>query len=121
MSHYKVTEGDLADLVRKIYEEACYGYMDLKESVCDRMLRDFLSDRPKETDPQPPADWGITQGGITIGPNPEQGFYINSTTGSYILNDNDPIQIRSSEDNSVVLRDTDGVRFDYNENESERF
>jgi hypothetical protein len=33
------------DLLKKVYEEACYGYLDLKESVCDRNVGEFLDGR----------------------------------------------------------------------------
>lgn len=45
MSQYKITNEELTDFARKIYEEACCGYLDLKDSVCDRMVRNFIDGR----------------------------------------------------------------------------
>jgi len=45
MTHYKFSQDELLAFAKKIYEEACYGYMDLKESVCDVLVREFIDGR----------------------------------------------------------------------------
>jgi hypothetical protein len=45
VSQYKISAEEIASFARRIYEEACYGYLDLKDSVCDRLVREFLCDR----------------------------------------------------------------------------
>jgi len=45
MTGYKFSQDELLAFAKKIYEEACYGYMDLKESVCDALVREFLDGR----------------------------------------------------------------------------
>jgi hypothetical protein len=45
MTHYKISKEELETFAKKVYEEACYGYLDLKDSVCEGMLRDFLDGR----------------------------------------------------------------------------
>jgi hypothetical protein len=42
MTHYKLTKDELEAFARKVYEEACYGYLDLKESACEAMVEDFI-------------------------------------------------------------------------------
>jgi len=42
MKHYKLTQEDLEDFAKKVYEEACYGYLDLKDSVCVGLVSIFL-------------------------------------------------------------------------------
>jgi hypothetical protein len=41
---YEVNEEKLLELVQKVYEEAITGYYDLKDSVCERLVRNFLED-----------------------------------------------------------------------------
>lgn len=45
MTHYKFSQDELLAFAKKIYEEGCYGYMDLKESVCDVLVREFIDGR----------------------------------------------------------------------------
>jgi len=45
MTHYKISQDDLLAFAKKIYDEGCYGYMDLKESVCDLLVREFIDGR----------------------------------------------------------------------------
>lgn len=45
MTHYEISKEELEAFAKKVYEEACYGYLDLKDSVCDGMIRDFLDGR----------------------------------------------------------------------------
>ena len=42
MNHYKLTQEDLEDFAKKVYEEACCGYLDLKDSVCVGLVSTFL-------------------------------------------------------------------------------
>jgi hypothetical protein len=42
VKHYKLTQEDLEDFAKKVYEEACYGYLDLKDSVCVGLVSTFL-------------------------------------------------------------------------------
>jgi hypothetical protein len=39
---YNVSKEELISLASRIYEEGCYGYLDLKNSVCDKIISDFL-------------------------------------------------------------------------------
>lgn len=45
MTHYKISQDDLLAFAKKIYDEGCYGYMDLKESVCEALIREFIDGR----------------------------------------------------------------------------
>lgn len=45
MTSYNFSQDELLAFARKIYEEGCYGYMDLKESVCDSLIREFIDGR----------------------------------------------------------------------------
>lgn len=58
MTHYKISKEELEAFAKKVYEEACYGYLDLKDSVCDGMIRDFLDGRKI----LPPIDTNIMSG-----------------------------------------------------------
>lgn len=132
MSQYKLSQDELAVFIRKIYEEACYGYMDLKDSVCDRMLRDFLDGR--EIVPaidtrimampegySLPGRHSVTIGNTTYNGD---GIVITSSSGNYArLSDVD--QVREDvvlRDDNLPLRDENYVRteFNYEGNESER-
>lgn len=42
MERYIINKEDLSIFIKKIYEEGSFGYLDLKESVCEKMLNDFL-------------------------------------------------------------------------------
>lgn len=42
MDYFKISREDLEIIIQKSYEEGSYGYMDLKDSVCNRLLREFL-------------------------------------------------------------------------------
>lgn len=42
MINFNLTKDELENFAKKIYEEACFGYLDLKESVCEKMVSDFL-------------------------------------------------------------------------------
>jgi hypothetical protein len=41
---YEVNEEKLLELVQKVYDEAITGYSDLKDSVCQRLVKNFLED-----------------------------------------------------------------------------
>jgi hypothetical protein len=58
MTHYKISKEELEAFAKKVYEEACYGYLDLKDSVCGGMVRDFLDGRKIV----PPIDTNIMSG-----------------------------------------------------------
>ena len=67
MQQYKLTKAELESLTRKIYEEACCGYLDLKDSVCERMVTEFLDDKSPEKEPATavnvtPATTWVTSG-----------------------------------------------------------
>lgn len=42
---YEIDRESLIELSKKIYEEACLGYMDLKESVWENLIEEFLKDK----------------------------------------------------------------------------
>lgn len=42
---YELTKEELEKFARDIYDEACCGYMDLKETVCEGLLEHFLADK----------------------------------------------------------------------------
>lgn len=42
---YEISKDSLVELSKKIYEEACGGYMDLRDSACERIIEDFLADK----------------------------------------------------------------------------
>jgi hypothetical protein len=42
---YKINKDSLLELSKRIYEEACGGYMDLRDSVCEKFIEDFLADK----------------------------------------------------------------------------
>lgn len=69
---YKISEEQLAALVKNVYEEACCGYMDLKDSVCAKTIKEFLSDKKTVETPQPSAsiNWHTSTG------------YVGNITGS---------------------------------------
>ena len=42
---YKISKDSLIELSKRIYEEACGGYMDLRDSACEKFIEDFLADK----------------------------------------------------------------------------
>ena len=45
MSHYKVNKEELIKLAKAIYEDGCYGYLDLADATAERAITDFLDGR----------------------------------------------------------------------------
>lgn len=54
MSQYKITKEELSNLAHDIYEEACGGYLDLKEAICDKIVMEFIK---KITPVNPPVPY----------------------------------------------------------------
>lgn len=48
MISYNLTQKQILDFALKIYEESTNGYLDLKESKCNKMVDDFLADKIKD-------------------------------------------------------------------------
>lgn len=42
---YQISKDSLIELSKRIYEEACGGYMDLRDSACEKFIEDFLADK----------------------------------------------------------------------------
>lgn len=42
---YSLTREELLQFAYKVYEQSAHGYMDLKESSCERLLSNFLLDK----------------------------------------------------------------------------
>lgn len=42
MDNYVLTKEDLINLSHKIYESGCFGYLDLKDSICETLIDEFL-------------------------------------------------------------------------------
>lgn len=132
MSQYKIANEELVDFARKIYEEACCGYLDLKDSVCDRMVREFIDGR--QIFQSPITDPGYLGYQGHPGPDGYAGPENNPSTWTYTTSTGiQEIQIRSS-DNATILRDEPSVSpreenqvrennpfTNYEGNESERF
>jgi hypothetical protein len=49
MQSFKITKEELETFARKLYSEACCGYLDLCEAVTDKMVTDFLDGRTPVT------------------------------------------------------------------------
>jgi len=125
---YETDRESLYELSKKIYEEACLGYMDLKESICERLVEEFLQDKLiRKNDSNTnlnsmawtvaaPGNWdgGIgvpSETTITVGSDPileTAGIVISA--GEYPLNSD--VAIRNP--------DQDMLRANYYGNESER-
>jgi hypothetical protein len=122
---YEIDRESLVELSKKIYEEACLGYMDLKESVCENLVEEFLKDKSvKKTEEATNLSWTVNTPG-----NWDGGIGIPAHFGSgttLTIGGVDPaletagIVITSVGD--VVLRnpDQDMLRGNYHGNESER-
>lgn len=50
MNSYKIDHDELLAFAKKIYDEACCGYMDLKESICDSLINEFVCKLTKESE-----------------------------------------------------------------------
>lgn len=42
MKYYKISENELDEFAKKIYETGSFGYLDLKDSTCESLLAEFL-------------------------------------------------------------------------------
>lgn len=42
MSEHKVSDSELIEFAHRVYEEACCGYLDLKESICNKLVQELL-------------------------------------------------------------------------------
>lgn len=128
---YELDRESLVELSKRVYEEACLGYMDLKESTCEKLVEEFLEGKKKQepTKLNSTMDWTISapgnwDGGIGV-PN-------QFGSGSTIVVGPDPmlevaglsggITITNGDTMDVVLRnpDQDMLRGNYHGNESER-
>lgn len=143
MSLYKISNDELIDFARKIYEEACGGYLDLKDSVCSKLVRDFIDGRQifeGITDTQIAEAYQGYQGyqghpgpeGYAGPENDAVTWTYNTSTDSVMMqNSGHTISLR--DEPNVLPRVEDAVRPDQNEinllrdyrdyegNESERF
>ena len=45
METYKITKGELTSLINQVFEQGCCSYLDLKDSACDQILQEFLSNK----------------------------------------------------------------------------
>lgn len=45
MNKYELTSKEIEDFAKQIYEVACAGYLDLKESTCAGMVNKFLLEK----------------------------------------------------------------------------
>jgi hypothetical protein len=43
--NFNISEDELKNFAIKIYQEACYGYLDLADSATEILVQDFLKDR----------------------------------------------------------------------------
>jgi len=100
---YQVTNEELIDFARKIYEEACSGYLDLKDSACDQMVRDFIN-LPHRKIAKSENNWHVVS---------------TDTNLNWHVDESNTISLR--DDTSVLPRVQDTVRINYEGNESERF
>lgn len=67
---YKISRDELLTFAKKIYEDACYSYLDLMDATCTRMVNDFLDGRKIEYS-------GILQGASDL----LGGMYTTITVG----------------------------------------
>lgn len=87
---YEISKESLLELSKKIYEEACMGYMDLCDSACEKLVEEFLDDKKTKKEdstplsgemtwvPSPAGNWDggigvpatITGDGVVIGVDP---------------------------------------------------
>ena len=103
---YKITNEELAVFARKIYEEACYGYLDLKDSVCERLVKDFIAER-QIVDGTEINSQGYSGNFVYSGPenNSDTWIYPQTYNNSSIAN----INIYASDLTSISLRDEPSV------------
>jgi len=116
---YEVDRESLVEFSKKIYEEACLGYMDLKDSVCEKFVEEFLKNKnAKKIDGATNVNvnamnWTVNTLGNWLG----DGVHFGSRSTLSV----DPASNIASP-NNVILRnlDQDMLRGNYHGNESER-
>lgn len=125
MSLYKISNDELIDFARKIYEEACGGYLDLKDVTCNRLVREFVDGRQifeKELDSESTTaghNWTYTTNNATnFSEDSENVTVYASSDHSISLRDEPSVSPRVED---IVRSDENAFRVNYEGNESERF
>lgn len=106
---FKINREELLIFAKQLYEEACCGYMDLRDSISESMLQKFLEKHDPvlpfpSSNTVPMASSGIqmtTSSGSYVGgydyvagipdDTPSSGIRIQSTTGSLIFEEGPPV------------------------------
>lgn len=126
---YELDRESLVELSKKVYEEACLGYMDLKDSICEKLVEEFLSGKNKKE--ELPTNLNSMNWTVSAPGNWDGGIGIPNQfgSGSTIVVGPDPMLEAAGlsvgitiSDPDVVLRnpDQDMLRGNYHGNESER-
>lgn len=98
MFDFKINKFELEALLKKVYEEGCFGYLDLQESVCQKMLNEFLIDKKtiQQTLPKKYTATLYNYSSSSSTANNPYTFYSNippeNSTATTILNNADDIQ-----------------------------
>jgi len=104
MNKYEIQEDELRNFVKKVYEEGCHGYLDLKDSMCELMVNVFLKDR-KPVEPY----YKLSESGgslITVNSNNMVPLRMDDVVS-------EGIQIRTSSGHDILLRDDIEIRDDF--------
>lgn len=62
---YEINKESLLGLSRKIYEEGCGGYMDLRDSACEKLVEEFLHDKKTKKEDGTPLSEGLPPSGVS--------------------------------------------------------
>lgn len=116
MTYYKLEQDELLEFANKVYEEACYGYLDLKESVCYALVQKFIEGKqivsPTDTTLTPFQQNVDYDGNVYIGSN-------TSTSGALIVSTWDSLSF-TNEAPQVRIEQYVRPEQNFQGNESER-
>jgi hypothetical protein len=87
---YKISKDSLVELSKRIYEEACMGYMDLRDSACEKLVEEFLDDKDTKKEDSTPLSAGAVLWTLSPAGDWDGGIGVPTTIGSDYVVGTDP-------------------------------
>lgn len=111
---FEVDRDSLIELSKKIYEEACMGYMDLKDAVCEQIVEDFISKIPKKSVEKIEESTNLPTASLVT--TNDMNYMLGGVGSSWYVG----VDIGSQLSPDITLRNVDESMLNYRGNESER-
>jgi hypothetical protein len=108
---YEIDKDSLLELSKKLYEEGCLGYMDLKDSICEKLVEEFLEDKKFKKSSEATnlnlLTWDVSSNLDDVGVSDTILFGPSSSTPQTMVDLGPELTLQTSSDTDVVLRNTD--------------